>query len=393
MTSQTFYGLSMHWAQYCGMYNIGGKEETSELHVPSGHDPVEIKMGAWKAWAARETRLRTLLGLCIIDGVVSQFSGNLVNTWQATNSLPLAADDEIFNADTPDSWIRHMSTRPKRKTIRFCDLYHSILSLNNIPTRLEYDIGLFDMKTLLEILSSLASESSKTDPAPIGARSQLKIARVLSCIRQHLSQSGSLQPAERAVGLIRWHAVCLDMLANVARGARRLCHQHNITQNILGGVKRQEVDINPHRWVQSVTARKCLLHASEIHALASQLPLGVAHDVYLPGALFAAATTYSSFALYGVSRILLPSSVDWDAILFSGFQEMPETVLPSASDDARKATWVFLSDGWDKQNTHMVVRNLSYEISSLKILLHGLSMQWGVAHEMVKVVEAWAARA
>ncbi len=74
----------MHWAQYCGMYDLG-RIEVPE--IPLEQDSTEKKLQAWRSWAARETQLRILLGLCVIDGVVSQFSGNLVNTWPATNSL------------------------------------------------------------------------------------------------------------------------------------------------------------------------------------------------------------------------------------------------------------------------------------------------------------------
>jgi hypothetical protein len=127
MTSQTFYGLSMHWAQYCGLYDVGRAEVPT---IPCKDDATETKIRVWKTWAARETQLRTLLGLCIIDGVVSQFSGNFVNTWAATNSLPLAADDEAFAATTANDWIDVMIRRSNLRhtsATRFYDVYHSLL--------------------------------------------------------------------------------------------------------------------------------------------------------------------------------------------------------------------------------------------------------------------------
>ena len=95
----------MHWAQYCGLYDVG-RAATPE--IPQVDDAIETKINAWKTWAARETQLRALLGLCVIDGVVSQFSGNFVNTWAATNSLPLAADDQAFEASNVAGWLAVM---------------------------------------------------------------------------------------------------------------------------------------------------------------------------------------------------------------------------------------------------------------------------------------------
>jgi len=41
-------GLTMHWAQYCGMHTI-----EQELQIQSIDEPHEIKLHAWKRWVAR----------------------------------------------------------------------------------------------------------------------------------------------------------------------------------------------------------------------------------------------------------------------------------------------------------------------------------------------------
>ncbi|KAF6816588.1 C2H2 type zinc finger domain protein [Colletotrichum plurivorum] len=395
MTSQTFYGLSMHWAQYCGMYDMNPCRPDVAL-IPRTHDPEETKQNAWRSWAARETQLRTLLGLCIIDGVVSQFSGNLVNTWPATNSLPLAADEDVFAADTVDRWIEAMIARGKSTIVappeRFSDLYHSLLAGGTPPPDRAYGLpGLLNIKILLEMLASLTTDFERTSRGQAGAvQSKLGAVRALCSLRRHLARSGGLNAADRAVGLLRWHAVCLDLVVSTARGARRMCYHYGITQHIFGGSKRQEpTRIDPEGWTRGLRARKCLLHALEIHKLASEVPLGVVHDTSLPGALFAAATTYCSFALPGVSKILVPPMVDWEKVILCELDE--ESDASPLSDEGRD-TLAFLQNDADYPAVGWVARNLVYEMSSTRILLHSLSQHWGVTQEMEEVVGAWEVR-
>jgi hypothetical protein len=400
MTSQTFYGLSMHWAQYCGLYEIG----SCHLEIaclPSEHDTVETKMHAWRLWAARETKLRTLLGLCIVDGVVSQFSGNLVNTCSATRNLPLAADEDVFSADTVDNWIRAMllvNTRDESTgcataaTTRFRDVHHSLASDSIQGSQINSVSGSLNIKILLETLSSLAADFEGPSGDYAGATRQLEAIKALGRFRQHITQSGRLSAAEKAIGLLRWHAVCVELgHGGTARGARRMCHHYGITQHIFGGRKRQEPQkVNPERWARGQQARKCLLHAMEIHKIASEVPLGVMHDTSLPGALFTAGSTYSSFALPGISKIFVPASIDWNTVLVHGIDESSGNTASSFSND--NDTTTFLSNGFHAQTAGWTVRNLMYELGAIRILLRSLSQHWGVTREMEEVVGAWEAR-
>lgn len=357
-----------------------------------GPQTFETKLEVWRLWAARETQLRTLLGLCVVDGVVSQFSGNLVNTWPATNSLPLAADDEVFSADTPDTWFQVMMERGEVNERRLTDVFHSLIAQGSQPSEDLRVPGLLNIKIFLEMLASLTKELSRDTKAQIGLQKKLEAVKALSSLRRRLSQSHELTTAEKAIGLLRWHAVCLDLVVSTARGARRMCHHYGITQHIFGGNKRDEpVHVNPEAWAQGPRARKCLLHALEIHNLASDVPLGYIHDTSLPGALFAAATTYSSFALPGASKVLVPTAIDWDLVISYGLEDATEgrTIPPSARHNS---TLAFLKNDRNFQMAGWVPRNLVYEMSSVRILLHSLSKYWGVTKEMEEVVSAWEAR-
>jgi hypothetical protein len=387
-TSQTFYGLSMHWAQYCGLYEI----TQHEVKVPQLQDSIQVKQNAWKTWVAQETRLRTLLGLCVIDGVVSQFSGNLVNTWLATKYLPLASDDDAFEAETVDEWIEVMNARRKGEqevTMRFCNLYPSLLRQEARavqPFRLS---NLFNTKVVLEILAALANDMQRTERGRAGLGVNTEILQALGTLRRYLWQSASLRFADKSIALIRWHSLCLDNVVSTARGARRMCKHFGVAQNIFGGRKRQEpVRIEPLRWTRDVAARKCLLHALEIHRIASQVPLGTMHDTCLPGALFAAATTYSSFALPGVSKVLVPTVVNWDTVVMYGQGGENARSDAQQKDD----TLAFLRNRGGVSMSGWVSRNLAYELGSIRILLHNLSQHWGVAREMEQVIVEWELR-
>jgi hypothetical protein len=394
MTSQTFYGLSMHWAQYCGLYDIGRTENPA---IPRANDAMETKVRAWKTWAARETQLRTLLGLCIIDGVVSQFSGNFVNTWAATNSLPLAADDEAFAATTANDWIDVMTRRTNLRDInitRFYDVYHSLLVDGSHAGLVGNISGLLNIKILLEILASLAADFEKVTPGPTGLRCKVGATKALGALRQILSRSTTLSTVDKTIGLLRWHAVCLNLVSSTARGARRMCHYYGITQHIFGGKKRQEPGpVNPQRWAQGLLARKSVLHAIEIHKIATEIPLGTMHDTCLPGALFAAATTYASFALPGLTKVFVPGSIDWDSVILSGLDDASNiSSIPTTSEEPTQSTLRFLESSVDPIPADWTARNLFYELSSIRMLLHSLSQHWGVTQEMEEVVGSWEAR-
>lgn len=393
MTSQTFYGLSMHWAQYCGLYEIGQAESPP---IPHANDPLETKISAWRSWAARETQLRALLGLCIIDGVVSQFSGNFVNTWAATNSLPLAADDEVFEATDVVEWLAAMTRRTNLhgpNTTRFYDVYHSLLVDGSQADLVRNLSGLLNIKILLEILASLAADFERVTPGPTGLRCKVGATKALGKLRQIISQSTTLSTVNKTIGLLRWHGVCLNLVGSTARGARRMCHYYGITQHIFGGKKRQEPGpVNPERWAQGLLARKSLLHAIEIHKIASEIPLGIMHDTSLPGALFAAATTYASFALPGLTKVFVPSAIDWDTVILSGLDNEPLPPETSALAKTRESTLRFLDSGIDAPSAEWTARNLFYKLSSIRMLLHSLSQHWGVTQEMEEVVGCWEVR-
>ncbi|KAJ5144200.1 uncharacterized protein N7515_002987 [Penicillium bovifimosum] len=383
VTSQVFHGLAIYWASHCGMY-----EMIDQAPLPAADDSPDIISDAWSIWIARETRLRTLLGLYIVDGVVSQFSGNPTFARHMANPLALPSNEKAFQALSAGEWIgiMHQNAVSSGSNIRFCDVFRSLFSTDERASTLtpRCGISLFHHKVILEGIRSLVADANRTDPPPVGVPTKAEISQTMNRLRAHIVGEEILSPTEQLVALLQWHTIALDLVVSTARGTRRMCYMHGISQRIFGGDSRDETDIDPRRWAQSKSARIALLHASQIQDLATRLPLGMAYDVNVPGAVFAAATTYSAFALAGAGKVVLPSMVDWEAVIHSTAADPP-----SSGGSSTQETLAFIDGTFYVRG---LLRDLSYELTSIRSLLRGLSLHWGVAQEMEEVVNAWIER-
>lgn len=386
-TSQVFHGLALFWASHCGMY-----EGLNRPSLPSPDADSEIMKRAWYSWIAQETRLRTLLGLYIVDGVVSQFSGNPTFARHMANPLTLPSDESAFNASTAQEWIQATveSRLLPSNNFRFCDVFHALFSKDDMTTtrvRPPYGISLFHHKIVLEGIRSLVADANRTKPVPVGVPSKQEIGNAVIKLREQILQNQRLSSPDQVVAMLQWHTICLDLVVSTARGTRRMCALHGIPQRIFGGDSRDEQDIDPRRWAQSKNARIALLHASQIQEFATSLPLGMAYDINVPGAVFAAATTYSAFALAGAGKVVLPPAIDWVGAVQAA--TMDEKVGDPGPHITSNETLSFVNDGVFAKG---LLRDLSYELTSIRSLLRSLSLQWSVAQEMEQVVGAWIER-
>lgn len=393
ITSQVFHGLGFYWARYCGLFELPDTPT-----IPGLQDDPEIKYRSWRLWLARETQLRSLLGLYIIDGVISQYSGSPTAAQHMSNQLPIPSSEEIFDNDTSDDWVRAMATQNSfSNSQRFCDLFrHLFHNQDQALAQIPREMSSFSLKVILEGIKSLVAESKRIEPRPVGVPSQVEINTVLIRVRSYIQEHPSLTAVARSTAMLRWHAICLDALVVTARGARRLCATHGILQHIFGGGARAEKNIQPERYVNTDDARRTLLHASEIHRIASQLPLGLAHDPHVPGAVFAAATTYSAFALAGKTQFSFPESIDWQQVVLLPSHD-PQSPASFAGGDSSASTnttsqFIYGTLTATQYQKDFCFRDLSYELSSIRLLLRALSLQWGVCKEMEEVVDAWIAK-
>jgi hypothetical protein len=202
-----------------------------DIQLPHESDSLERKTHYWKLWVGRESQLRILLGLYIIDGVVSQYSGNGFGTpWPTISTLPLPASDAAFNATCPDKWLSSMGDIDRQRPTdhRLNDLCYRFFAPQSrdhddqFAIMLEQELELFNTKVALEILYCLATASKRTERPPVGVPSKLEVSRALCTIRRHILNNSTLSPTERSIALLRWHSICLDTITSTAHGAR-LC--------------------------------------------------------------------------------------------------------------------------------------------------------------------------
>lgn len=402
MTSQIFHGLGFYWARHSGMFELA---KIPELPMDGGSAEHE----AWRYWAARETQLRALLGMYIMDGIIAQFSGNPTFAAHMGNTLPMPCSDAVFEASTAAEWAQQMRTSvPHDPKLSYCNVFRDLFGYeNSAPSELTLP-SCFTLRAALEGIASLIPSSRRGyAPPPVGCPSPRDIYVALLRLRRYIADNPSLNPVDQLSLLLRWHTSALSIAADTARGTRRLCHLLGIQQYIFGGSPRHEHDLDPGGWVASPKARQALLHAVEMQKIVEDLPRGRCHGFEVPVGVFCVASLYAAHVRAGVVTVVLPSVVDWEATGLS-ISETSTTDMNHAyvdqvlreGDTVKRETVEFvagrfhggLAAGIGTDTMAVRTKNLSYELSALLILLRGLSAQWGVAGEMERVLSMWIAK-
>jgi hypothetical protein len=180
------------------------------------------------------------------------------------------------------------------------------------------------------------------------------------------------------------NALILVQSRVAGRGARRLCFTHGIPQHIFGGCERIEADIDPQRHVDRDGVRRTLLHAREIQHITTKLLLGLAHDPHVPSAISAAVTICAAFAFAIEKCIVFTESMDWHVAVLASH-------LPPESSKEVDLTVSFVCGTLEPGNAANII-DISYELNTIKLLIHGLSPQWSECMKMKEVVDAKEAR-
>ncbi|KAF1814246.1 hypothetical protein P152DRAFT_412867 [Eremomyces bilateralis CBS 781.70] len=404
MTSQIFHGLGFYWARHCGMFELA---KMPKLPVDGSNSEHEQQI--WRFWAARETQLRALLGMYIMDGIVAQFSGNPTFASHMGNPLPLPGSEAAFEATTASEWVQQTrASVPHNPKLSYCNVFRGLFGYeNSVPSELSLPSCL-SLRAALEGIASLVLESRRGYAAPpVGCPGTREIYLALLRLRGCIINNPSLNPVDSLSLLLRWHTNALSISADTARGTRRLCHLLGIQQHIFGGSPRHEDDLDPGGWVASPNARQALLHAVEMQKIVEELPRGRCHGFEVPVGVFCIASLYAAHVRAGVVTVVLPSVVDWEvaglAISDLSSRDLDHVFVDRVlreGDTAKRETVEFvagrfhggLAAGIGTSTMTVHTKNLSYELSALLILLRGLSAQWGVAGEMERVLSMWIAK-
>ncbi len=140
-------------------------------------------------------------------------------------------------------------------------------------------------------------------------------------------------------------------------------------------------------WANTEDARSALLHAIVIQEIIERLPRGRAHVIHIPNSLFASATVYCVFSLAGLTTVNLPSGVDWQSVLSTGYESVP--VIGKSSGDASETRRYIRGELTSLVGSVGAAENLLYELNSMQKLFRCLSSQWGIAYDMEDVIDQW----
>lgn len=369
-------------------------------NLPSPNAPPAEKERQWRIWASREIQQRALLAHYILDGLVSQMSGDSTSVRHVANQLGPPSSEAAFEAGTADEWLVHMRSSSNMTTdqrLSFRLVFRQLFSPpggGSLPLQ-QHAFSAFSLRVILEGLQSLVSDCDDEEGdaiVAVGVPVRSDVRRALLQVHDNIiTMNMHLSTPERLEILLRWHTICLDTVINSSLLCRYICASYNISQHLsppAGKAMKSGFDLV--KWANTEDARMALLHAVAIQDIVEQLPRGRAHVIHMPSSLFAAATVYIVFSLAGVTTVNLPRTIVWQDVLF------PKTesgiglggLGTSAMDSETKR---YIRGERSPSGTPGTTRNLLYELNSMQKLFRCLSSQWGIAHDMEDIVDQWIA--
>ena len=372
MTSQATRALSFSWARRCGMLDVCALAHSKS--PPSDASEAE-KDNQWKLWVGEEIQHRALLAHYMVDGLIAQMAGEPTSVRHAANQLGLPGNDAAFEANTADEWIHALqiaSRHPPRTSVR--SILHSLFSPELSTTT--FNFSAFSLRVVLEGIQSILSECDGDSDGIVGVPSRSDVRSALSRIHASITQSTSMSSDDRLETLLRWHAICIDAIVDASSLCKGICSHWKVEQHVWPTNNANVLRYREAPNAETEDARRALLHAVAIQDIIETLPRGRAHVIHMPASLFAAATIYAVFALTGVVTVKLVNDVDWRIV-------MNETGVDNFSVGGTKR--YIRGD-----RSHFgPMRNMVYELNSMHKLMGCLKTQWGIAHDMEKVVEQW----
>ena len=326
---------------------------------PRTNDPISPESTSsqlenkWRLWVSGEVQRRAILGHYVLDGLLTDFSGQPTATRHTANPVLLPSRDSIFEAKSADQWRTEMSKGDE------CDMSFSNLYIALFDQRSKFQdfhLPYLSIRVILEALQSLIYEHHEAGGCTIGTPSKTDIARALVRLHQHhISILPSLQ--ERVEHSIRWHVICIRLAVETAALAKQICDLYNIPQDLHEYEAQTMVMTDFSGWLETSDAPRALLHAISLADLGWQLNLGRAHAVHLPMAIYTAAVIYTAVIVNACQRgrrpvITVPRVDDWNEV-------WTRDIFMSASDLAmdHNSVNVFVSvpngsirEGWVRKN-------------------------------------------
>jgi hypothetical protein len=117
-------------------------------------------------------------------------------------------------------------------------------------------------------------------------------------------------------------------------------------------------DLDLRVWAQSAGGLRALLHATAVKDVVERLPLSRSHAIYLPAAIFSAATIYSAHCLAGSPTVAIPDLVQWQNVWGIEMSDMTMVDNFSVFDLGISA---FLGSKLAAEDANTSIRNLLYD--------------------------------
>lgn len=356
------------------MYDTEHDDASPPQDIANSHEALEYQ---WRIWAAKETKLRALLGHYILDGQISEYSGRPTSQRHTTHSLPMCSNDAAFQASNAHQWRQDYKPDVKQHA-PFLRLFCMLFSNHMHIRHLGLSLSSFNASVILEGLKSLTTERYPAELKPVGVPSHRDLARARSRLYSYIIQSTTMPPAGKSTILVRWHTISADAVLNLGGLCRSLCGQFKIEQHIFG--RQEESPIDLVAWKDSPQARLALLHANSIHHILREMPLMKVQTIHVPVAIFGAGLIYCAFMLADVTSIFLPYDINWESILLVDL----ESDIQCASDDLDATVRRFLQGPFvhTTANTHLLY-DMNFFCSTLKTL----EQPWGVSASMHSILQ------
>lgn len=361
-------------AHETGMYDTEHDDTFLAQGTENSHEELEHQ---WRTWAAKETKIRALLGHYILDGQISEYSGRPTSQRHTTHTLPMSSDDAAFQAPNAPQWRQDHKPASKQHA-PFLRLFCMLFSNHMHIRHLGLSLSSFNASVILEGLKSLTTERYPAELKPVGVPSHLDLARARSRLYSFIIQSTAMPPATQKTVLMRWHTISADAVLNLGGLCRSLCSQFKIEQHIFG--RQEESPIDLAAWKDSPQARLALLHANSIHHILREISLTKVQTIHVPVAIFGAGLIYCAFMLAGVTGIFLPYDISWESILLFDLDKD----FQIAEDDLDAAVRQFLRSPsvHTTANTHLLY-DMNFFCSTLKTL----EQPWGVSTSMHSILQ------
>ena len=325
----------------------------------------------------------------MLDGLLTDFSGQPTAVRHTANPLILPSPDRLFEARDEQAWLSEMQSEG-RCQLPFRDLYVSMFD----PTSSfgELRLPYLALRVILEALQSLIYENYEAGGTAIGSPSTEAIGvALLRLYHHHISTLASVQ--ERVEHSIRWHVICIRLAVETSSLAQRLCATYGIPQALHGSEHLQANAIDLSEWGNTINGRRALLHATAIAELSQELTLGRAHAAHLPMAIYASAAVHTAM-LVAANRsnrkpiIGVPHIHSWEEVWASNPSEGAHDHDPADQNEVQAflaAVQLVPGRQWSR-------RNLADDLNGLHLVMEQLRPYWGVSSTMSLIIRQWLQR-